>query len=115
MNCKDAGYLVELWFVGLVSPELNIMRVAERVKRGGHSIDENVIRRRFTGSVENLGEASRIADRVVLRDNSGVRPITYAFKDSVSVDDQKFSLVPGNEPIPQWIWQFVQTFNEKLR
>lgn len=43
-----------VWYVGLESPELHIERVAARVRRGGHSIPEDVIRKRYERSRLNL-------------------------------------------------------------
>lgn len=44
---REAGYQVGLVFVALASVDLNVERVAERVKTGGHDIPEPVIRRRY--------------------------------------------------------------------
>ncbi len=46
-------------------------RVAERVRRGGHWIAPDIIRRRVERSLENLPAAVALADRAVLFDNSG--------------------------------------------
>jgi predicted ABC-type ATPase len=48
------GLHVRIWYVGLASPELHIARVRQRVIRGGHSIPEDVIRRRYERSRLNL-------------------------------------------------------------
>jgi predicted ABC-type ATPase len=44
---KISGYQFHLIYFWLSSPELAVARVAERSRRGGHSISENVIRRRY--------------------------------------------------------------------
>lgn len=49
-----AGMPVRVWYVGLDSPELCIARVAARVRRGGHAIPEDLIRRRYDSSRLNL-------------------------------------------------------------
>ena len=48
------GRRVAIFYVGLENVELHIARVAQRVKRGGHSIPEAKIRERFDGSRANL-------------------------------------------------------------
>ena len=50
------GSEVRIWYVGLESPELHIERVAARVRRGGHPIPEETIRRRYERSRLNLIE-----------------------------------------------------------
>jgi len=51
---RNDGFLVVLLFLRLESPEQAIARVAERVKQGGHSIPEDVIRRRFAAGLKNF-------------------------------------------------------------
>ena len=53
-EAAESGIEVSIWYVGLESPELNIERVAARVRRGGHSIPEETIRRRYELSRLNL-------------------------------------------------------------
>jgi predicted ABC-type ATPase len=50
----DAGLAVRVWFTGLASPELHIARVGARVARGGHPVQEALIRQRYDSSRENL-------------------------------------------------------------
>jgi predicted ABC-type ATPase len=69
-DALTAGSEVRVWYAGLSSPELHLARVAERVARGGHSIPESDIRRRYTASRRNLiGLLPRLTE-LVLYDNS---------------------------------------------
>jgi len=71
---KAAGYYVGLYYVALDTVELNIERVKRRVEKGGHDIPEDIIRRRYEGSLQKLAEALRYADEGLLIDNSGIEP-----------------------------------------
>ena len=51
---QQGGYEFQLLFFWLNSPELNIQRVAERVRSGGHHIPEEVIRRRYIAGLKNF-------------------------------------------------------------
>jgi predicted ABC-type ATPase len=51
---RELGYEFQLMFFWLDSPEINILRVAERVRKGGHHIPEEVIRRRYVAGVKNF-------------------------------------------------------------
>lgn len=73
-RCRSVEYEVSLVFVALNSVDLNVRRVAERVAAGGHHIPEHVIRRRYETAFSRLPDAIRIADRVLLFDNSSVEP-----------------------------------------
>jgi predicted ABC-type ATPase len=53
-NCKNKGYTINLIYFWLQSPELAIERVQRRVESGGHSIPEDVIRRRYDRGRRNL-------------------------------------------------------------
>src|SRR5713226_6807635 len=48
------GIEVHVWYAGLSSPELHIERVRRRVRKGGHDIPEEDIRRRYERSRINL-------------------------------------------------------------
>jgi len=48
------GIEIYIWYVGLSSPELHIERVQARVRRGGHNIAAEHIRRRYQHSRLNL-------------------------------------------------------------
>lgn len=50
----EEGYSVHLMFLALPDVEFAIQRVAKRVKLGGHAIEEEVIRRRYTAGLSNL-------------------------------------------------------------
>ena len=51
---RSMGYKVSLYFLALPSPETAILRVAQRVRQGGHNIPEAVIRRRFAAGLRNF-------------------------------------------------------------
>jgi predicted ABC-type ATPase len=53
-KAAKSGMEILIWYVGLNSPELHIERVAARVRRGGHSIPEEMIRQRYERSRLNL-------------------------------------------------------------
>ena len=54
---RALGYRVTVWFLSLPSAEAAVLRVAERVAQGGHSVPEAVIRRRFREGWRNFKRA----------------------------------------------------------
>lgn len=69
---KRAGYEFHLLFLWLSTPELAIQRVSDRVRRGGHSVSESIVRRRYRRGLNNLLELySPLADTWAVYDNSG--------------------------------------------
>jgi predicted ABC-type ATPase len=70
------GYQFSLVFIWLASPELAMARVAGRVRRGGHSVPEPIIRRRYARGMRNFFELyTPLAHRWHLLDNSGPWPL----------------------------------------
>jgi predicted ABC-type ATPase len=72
---QEAGYVVKLFFLQLVSPELAIARVRQRVKEGGHNVPEDTIRRRFSSGRDNFeGIYKTIVNEWARYDNSTNKP-----------------------------------------
>jgi predicted ABC-type ATPase len=51
---RDTGYQVHLLFLTLPDAQSALERVAVRVKLGGHSIPDDIVRRRFSAGLQNL-------------------------------------------------------------
>ncbi len=64
-----AGYRISLHVV-LVPEDLAVARVAERVRRGGHTVPEDKIRSRYARLWTYVQEALRIAHEASVYDNS---------------------------------------------
>lgn len=78
-DLREDGYVVELYYFWLDSPELPIERVHARVRRGGHSIPEATIRQRYGRSIRNSWQDYRHqADAWYVYDNSEDQPILIA-------------------------------------
>lgn len=66
-----AGYRTYLYFIATDDPEINISRVRNRVKLGGHAVPEDRITSRYYRSLELLMDAIQHANRAYVFDNSG--------------------------------------------
>jgi len=72
---RSQGWRVELLYLALPSVEISQLRVAERVKHGGHSIPAADIVRRFPRSLRNLfGSYADAVDYVCCFLNTGETP-----------------------------------------
>ena len=68
---QTKGYFVTLLFLWLNSPELALNRVNERVRLGGHNIQEDVIYRRYKAGIVNLSKLYiPVCDYWIIVDNS---------------------------------------------
>ncbi|HEX5257353.1 MAG TPA: AAA family ATPase [Sphingomicrobium sp.] len=73
-KAKFLGFEIQLIYVVLDNPDLNVQRVALRVRRGGHSVPEEKIRTRYVRSLAQLPWFFEQADMALLFDNSGATP-----------------------------------------
>lgn len=69
-QAQRAGYRTYLYFIATDDPEINISRVRNRVKLGGHSVPEDRIASRYHRSLDLLMDAIRHANRAYVFDNS---------------------------------------------
>lgn len=73
---QEFGYAVKLIFLSLPCVEMAIARVKTRVRQGGHTIPEKVIRRRFEAGVENVETVYKpLVNAWALYDNSRQQPV----------------------------------------
>ncbi len=81
LEMKKQGYLIHLFFLWIHSVELALKRINLRVLNGGHSIPEDVVRRRYVRSLINFFKYyESLAESWTIFDNSGETPKMIAFK-----------------------------------
>ncbi|KKC24350.1 AAA family ATPase [Sphingomonas sp. SRS2] len=73
-EAKSYGFEIRLIFVMLATPDLNIERVRQRVRKGGHDVPEEKIVSRFHRSLAQLPWFLEAADRAYVYDNSDKKP-----------------------------------------
>ena len=91
-KAKNLGYHITCLYFWLNSEELAISRVNNRVEEGGHSIPEEVIRRRYTRGLMNLFKLILpLVDDWLIVDNSGPGYKIVADKalKKINIHDQK--------------------------
>lgn len=77
---RQMGYRLHLFYLWIPSPELALDRIRERVRSGGHSIPEDVVRRRFARGIRNFFQLyAPMVDAWLLFDNSGDSPELVMF------------------------------------
>lgn len=69
-QAHEHGYFVDVNFIVLISPKLNILRVKERVKDGVHFVAPEVIERRYERAKGLIAEICVKVDTFALYDNS---------------------------------------------
>jgi predicted ABC-type ATPase len=84
-EARKAGYEIELHYLWLPNVELAVRRVRQRVRKGGHSVPESDIRRRYQRSIDHLlHDYLPLANRWSIWDNEDSAPDLIA--DSANDD-----------------------------
>src|SRR4051794_38256682 len=81
---KAFGYVFHLAFAFLPDPEMAVMRVASRVRQGGHDIPVDTIRRRYKAGLSNFFELYRpLADRWFVYDTTRASPLNLVAEGTI--------------------------------
>lgn len=82
------GYSVELIFCWLPSPEMSILRVAQRVRSGGHHVPDDTIIRQYETGLRNFFQLYQpIADRWHMYDTTAQPRLIAQKKQRVVIHD----------------------------
>lgn len=101
-DAKQSGYKIYLYFICIDDPEVNISRVENRVKKGGHNVMPEKIASRYLQTLENLIEMIEVSDKCYLFDNSG-----QELKLLAKIINDQLELMIDTEQCPNWFNKFV--------
>ena len=102
-RAKQDGYVIQLFYVGLDTPEDSLERIANRVRRGGHNISTDDVLRRFAGRWEAVSKVLPYCDEVHFFDN---------FNGFVKVAEYKHGeLLLIGELRPSWVLELQRYLN----
>lgn len=68
-EARENGYFVRLYYVAVSSAEESLSRIANRVRKGGHDIPEDTVRRRFAKRFDDLARILPLVDEALFFDN----------------------------------------------
>ncbi|UKS26718.1 zeta toxin family protein [Paenibacillus sp. HWE-109] len=95
-EAKANNFEIITFYVGLGDPNLNIQRVAIRVKNGGHQIPTKDILRRHHTSFENLLTHMNLIDNLIVIDNSSL-------SGEIVLEIDRGDLKYRNSSLPNWV------------
>jgi len=79
-QAKSSQYKINLIFLALDNIELAKNRVATRVSKGGHNVEDIIVSRRFKRGIINLKDYLKIVDTALIYEASGLELIEIAKK-----------------------------------
>lgn len=109
-QAQAVGYQTYLYFVATDDPTINISRVHNRVKLGGHAVPEDRIVKRYYRSLDLLMEAIRHTNRAYVFDNSGDNANGKHTWLAEITDSKKLEL--KSDEIPAW---FTRAILDKIK
>ena len=68
-QARRQGYDVVMFYVGLNSVEESLLRIANRVRKGGHDIPGDYVKLRYQNRLESLKRVLPLCDEVIFYDN----------------------------------------------
>lgn len=99
-RAKAEGYRIYLYFVSLDSPELNMLRVEDRVLKKGHFVPAEKIYKRYYRSLENLAEIVKLCNRCYFFDNSEKEMCLLAELNGAN-------FISHSNVAPHWFYQYL--------
>lgn len=94
-KAQKSGYRTYLYFIATNNPIINISRVKNRVKEGGHDVPEEKIISRYHRSLDLLFEAIKNTNRAYIFDNSEAKVRWIAEITDAETIELKESDVPA--------------------
>lgn len=94
-KAQQRGYRTYLYFVATEDPNINISRVKNRVRNGGHDVPTDKITTRYFRSLELLWEAVKYTNRAYIFDNSRSELLWLAEITDAKNLEIKFNAVPS--------------------
>ena len=68
-KAREKGYYIRLYYIGLDTLEESLVRIENRVRKGGHAVPEEDVARRFGKRFIDLAAVLPYCDEAVLYDN----------------------------------------------
>jgi predicted ABC-type ATPase len=101
-QAQKMGYRTYLYYIATEDPQINVSRIRNRVRLGGHSVPEDKIASRYHRSLDLLMDAIRHTNRAYLFDNSGDQNRTWI----AEITDGKV-LEMKTDQMPAWFKRAV--------
>ena len=94
-KAQSLGYRTYLYYVATEDPIINVSRVKNRVKKGGHDVPEDKIISRYGRSLDLLADTIRHTNRAYIFDNSNPEHIWLAEITNGNALEMKTDRIPA--------------------
>lgn len=90
-KAKAEGYFIKCVFVLTADANLNVLRIASRVAKGGHDVEPSKVISRYGKSLNNIKELMQLCDILHVYDNTDtITRIVRKHKDEITIFPNKY-------------------------
>lgn len=104
-KARDNGFFIRLYYVGIGSSAESLDRIANRVRKGGHDIPAEDVKRRYEKRFEDLARVLPYCNEVRFYDNENGFARIAEYKNG--------TLMVTASNIPQWLDQLRSFLSDK--
>ena len=99
-------YHIRLYYVGLDTAEESLARIENRVRRGGHNIDSDTVRRRFAKRFDDLLAILPYCHEATFYDNDNGFVTVARYQNG--------ELHPIGRKIPRWMAELTERMHDNI-
>ena len=99
-------YYIRLYYVGLDTMEESLLRIENRVKRGGHNIHKDTVEKRFSKRFEDLLAILPYCNEATFYDNDNGFVTVAKYKNG--------ELQPIGHKSPKWLTELMEKIKTRL-
>ena len=99
----EKDYYIRLYYVGLDTMEESLLRIENRVKRGGHNIDTDAVAKRFSKRFDDLLIVLPYCNEATFYDNDNGFVTVAKYKNG--------ELQPIGSKSPMWLKELIEKMN----
>ncbi len=104
-KAKSCSYRIIVYYIGLNTVEESIKRIKNRVEKGGHNIDETIVKRRFQKRFADLAKIMPLCDEIIFYDNDNYFQFIGIF--------EKTQLIEKCQINPIWFSELIEYLEER--
>lgn len=99
----EKDYYIRLYYVGLDTIEESLLRIENRVKKGGHNINSEAVEKRFNKRFDNLLAILPYCNEATFYDNDNGFLTVAKYKNG--------ELQPIGKSNPKWLKELIEKMN----
>lgn len=104
-TAREKGYRINLYYVAVSSADESLRRIENRVRKGGHDIPAEDVKRRYQSRFSDLLKVLPYCDTAQFYDNENGFQFVAEYRNG--------ELLPVGDYRPEWLAELLGLFREK--